>query len=95
MKAMSDSPTMAEGGVPGIDLTVWWATMVPAGTPPAIKAKLQAWFDQILAMPETEQFLANIGTDVFVSTPQGTTDYLTREIQNWGEYVRKAGIKPE
>jgi tripartite-type tricarboxylate transporter receptor subunit TctC len=95
MKAMSDIPTMAEGGVPGIDLTVWWATMVPAGTPPAIKAKLQAWFDQILAMPETEQFLANIGTDVFVSTPQGTTDYLTKEIQNWGEYVRKAGIKPE
>ena len=95
MKAMSDIPTMAEGGVPGIDLMVWWATMVPAGTPPAIKAKLQGWFDQILAMPETEQFLANIGTEVFISTPEATTAFLTKEIKTWGEYVEKAGIKPE
>lgn len=93
--SMSDIPTMAEGGVPGVDVRVWWATMVPAGTPPAIKAKLRGWFDQIVAMPETKEFLANLGTDVFINTPEQTSDFLAKEIGNWGEYVRKANIQPQ
>jgi tripartite-type tricarboxylate transporter receptor subunit TctC len=94
-KALPDVPTMAEGGVPGIDLTVWWATMVPAGTPQPVKDKLRDWFDQILRMPETEKLLAKQGADVFISTPEETTAYLRREIASWGEYVRKAKIEPQ
>jgi tripartite-type tricarboxylate transporter receptor subunit TctC len=94
-KALPDVPTMAEGGVPGIDLTVWWATMVPACTPQPVKDKLRAWFEQILRMPETEKLLATQGADVFISTPEETTAYLRREIASWGEYVRKAKIEPQ
>ena len=94
-KAMAEVPTMAEAGVPGIDLTVWWTTMVPVGTPQPIKDKLRAWFDRILRMPETETFLAGQGADVFISTPEETTAYLRQEIKNWGEYVRKAKIEPQ
>ena len=42
VKAMGDVPTMAESGVPGIDVTVWWAIQLPAGTPKPIADKLQA-----------------------------------------------------
>jgi tripartite-type tricarboxylate transporter receptor subunit TctC len=94
-KAMPSVPTMAEGGVPGIDLTVWWGIMVPAHTPQPVKEKLQTWFDQILRMPETGKFFAGQGADVFISTPEETTAYLRQEIKNWGEYVRRANIEPQ
>lgn len=94
VKAMGDVPTMAESGVPGIDVTVWWAVQLPAGTPKPIADKLQAWFTEILNMPETEQFLTNIGTDVFKTTPAETRALLEDEIKKWGEYVKLAKIEP-
>ncbi len=94
VKAMGDVPTMAESGVPGIDVTVWWAVQLPAGTPKPIADKLQAWFTEILNMPETEQFLTNIGTDVFKTTPAETRALLEEEIKKWGEYVKLAKIEP-
>ena len=94
MKSVPDIPTMAEGGVPGIDLMVWWTIAVPAGTPQPVKDKLTVWFNQMLRMKETEDFLANIGTDVFISTPEETNSYLRQEIKNWGEHIKRAGIEP-
>jgi tripartite-type tricarboxylate transporter receptor subunit TctC len=95
MNAMPDIPTMAEGGVPGMDLVVWWAVMVPAGTPQPIKDRLRGWFDQILRTEETEKFLRSIGTDVYISTPEETSAFLAKEIKTWGDYIRLAGIQPE
>jgi len=94
-RAMSDVPTMTEGGVPGMDIVVWWATMVPAGTPPAIKEKLRAWFDEILRMEDTEKFLRQIGTDPFISTPEETSAFLAKDIKKWGEAIKIAKIQPE
>ena len=94
MKSMADIPTMIEGGVPGIDVTVWWAVQLPAGTPQPIADKINAWFAEILKMPETEKFLANIGTDVFMTTPAQTRALLEQEIKNWGDYARLAKIDP-
>jgi tripartite-type tricarboxylate transporter receptor subunit TctC len=95
MTAMGDIPTMAEGGVPGIDLVVWWATMVPAGTPQPIKDKLRGWFDQILRMEDTDKFFRSIGTDVYISSPEQTTALLKEQIKVWGDYIHTAGIQPE
>jgi tripartite-type tricarboxylate transporter receptor subunit TctC len=94
MKSMADIPTMIEGGVPGIDVTVWWAVELPAGTPKPIADKLNGWFTEILQMPETEKFLTNIGTDVFMTTPAQTRALIEQEIRKWGEYVRVAKIDP-
>jgi len=95
MPALADIPTMTEGGVPGIDVRVWWAVMVPAGTPQPIKDQLRGWFDQILRMPETDQFFKSIGTDIFISTPEETTAFLKEDIKTWGDEVRLAKIEPQ
>ncbi|HWL03483.1 MAG TPA: tripartite tricarboxylate transporter substrate binding protein [Xanthobacteraceae bacterium] len=92
MKAMADLPTMAEGGVQGVDLMTWWITVVPAGTPQGPKDQLKKWFDQVLKMPETVEFLSNIGTDVFMSEPKEAHDFLVSEIKGWGENIRLAKI---
>ena len=43
LNAIPDVPTMAESGVPGMDLTSWWALHVPAGTPAEVKAACWRW----------------------------------------------------
>jgi tripartite-type tricarboxylate transporter receptor subunit TctC len=92
MKSMTDIPTMEEGGVPGLDLVVWWAVQLPAGVPKPIAEKLNGWFHEILKMDETEKFLANIGTDVFSTRPEETRALLEQDIKKWGDYVRLAKI---
>jgi tripartite-type tricarboxylate transporter receptor subunit TctC len=95
MKSMPDIPTVTEGGLPPMDIVVWWAVMVPAGTPQPIKDKLRGWFDHILRTEDTEKFLRSIGTDVFISTPEETSAFLAKEIKSWGDAIHLAGIQPE
>ena len=95
MTSVPNVPTFAEGGVKGISLTVWWLTELPAGTPKPIADKLGAWMNQILRMDETRKFLADIGTDVFISTPDQAKAFLAQEIKTWGDYVRLAKIEPQ
>ncbi len=95
MRSMPDIPTMTEAGVPGIDIVVWWVNMVPAGTPQPIKAKLRGWFEEIQRMPETEKFLASIGTDPFFGGPDEATAFLKDQIKVWGDMIRLAKIEPQ
>lgn len=90
--ATPDIPTMEEAGVPGIDLTVWWSLHVAAGTPRPIRDQLAKWFNEVLKTEETRLFLAKIGSDVFLSTPEETRAYLIKDIENWREYVRIAKL---
>ncbi len=52
--ALPDVPTIAESGLPGFEASSWFGILAPAGTPPAIIAKLNAEVDKWLASPEGE-----------------------------------------
>src|SRR5262249_50518212 len=93
--AIPDIPTMAESGVPGMDLTSWWAVMLPSATPRPAIDRINAWFNQILAMDDTREFLNKFGGDPFVSTPDAAQALLIKEEAVWGEYVRIAKIDPQ
>ena len=94
IQSLPGIPTMTEGGVPGIDVSVWWSVLVPAGTPTAASDKLGSWFDEIAKMPETTKFLATNGTDVLIATPAQTKARQEQDVKNWAEYVRLANIQP-
>jgi tripartite-type tricarboxylate transporter receptor subunit TctC len=84
-------PTMAESGVP-MDLTGWWAVMLPTGTPQPVIDQLHKWFVQIVGSPATKAFLNKFGGDPLIETPaQGQARFL-KDIKEWGEYVRLAKI---
>ena len=95
LAANPDLPTMAESGVPGIDLMGWFAAMVPAGTPRPIVDQLNAWFSQVVAADETTRFLNSFGGDPWIATPEEGQARLRRDIEAWAEYVRVAKIEPE
>jgi tripartite-type tricarboxylate transporter receptor subunit TctC len=95
LAAIPDIPTMAESGVPGMDLTSWWAVHVPSATPRPVIDQINTWFNKILAMDDTREFLNKFGGDPFISTPDAAQALFVKEEQAWGEYVRIAKIEPQ
>jgi tripartite-type tricarboxylate transporter receptor subunit TctC len=93
LEASPELPTMTEAGVP-MDLTGWWAAMVPAGTPkPAVDA-IHKWFVDIVSTSETKAFLNKFGGDPYINTPEKAQEMFETAIKEWGEYVRIAKIEP-
>jgi tripartite-type tricarboxylate transporter receptor subunit TctC len=92
---LPDVPTLAEAGVPGIDIAPWWGVVVPAGTPRPIIDKLAGWFNQITHSEETKQFLARSALDPFPGSPEQMAALLKTEVGRWGEFVKLAKIEPQ
>jgi tripartite-type tricarboxylate transporter receptor subunit TctC len=92
---MPEIPTLAEAGVPGVDVAPWWGVVVPAGTPRPIIDRLAGWFNQITASDETKQFLARAALDPFPGSPEQMTALLNTEVERWGGFVRLAKIQPQ
>jgi tripartite-type tricarboxylate transporter receptor subunit TctC len=86
--------TMAEQGVP-MDLTGWWAGMVPAGTPKHVKDTLNQWFTKAMQDPETKKFLNSFGGDPLIEAPEVAQQRLLKDIAAWKEYVKIAKIEPQ
>jgi tripartite-type tricarboxylate transporter receptor subunit TctC len=87
MAVLPDWPTMAESGVPGIDLVDWWSVHVPAGTPKPIIDKLETWFNQIVAMDDTKRFLNNLGSDPYPGNQKMLKELLAHDMKAWERYA--------
>ena len=93
LAASADLPTMTEIGI-AMDLTGWWAAMVPTGTPKPVIDKINQWFVQMVSSAETKAFLNKFGGDPFINTPEKAQELFERAIKDWGDYVRLAKIEP-
>ncbi len=94
LAANPDMKTMKEQGV-DMDLTGWWAAMVPIGTDKAAKAKITEWFQKAVAMPETKEFLNKFGGDQLQESPEEADKRLLKDIDLWIEYAKIAKIVPQ
>ncbi len=94
LKAAPAIPTLKEQGY-AMDLVGWFSAMVPAATPRPIVDQINRWFNQILAMEETQKFLTNFGGDPWSSTPDEGQARLLKDIKDWEDYVRIAKLKPQ
>ena len=90
-----DLPTVAEAGVPGYEVTVWFGLVAPAGTPREVVDKLNAEVLKILALPDVrERFLA-LGVEPLGSTPEEFGTHIRAQMDKWAKVVRDAGVKAE
>jgi len=92
---LPDVPTVSEAGVPGFDVSAWYALFVPARTPPAVIQKLNADTVLALADPATRTRLEQLGVGVIGSSPEELRAYLKAEMDKWGVIIKEAGIKVE
>ena len=90
-----DTPTIAESGVPGYEITAWNALFAPAGTPAAIVARLNQLVKQGLANPDTKAVMEAQGLDATPGTPQELGELVRAELPKWAKVIKSAGIKPE
>ena len=85
-------PTVAESGLPGFDVTSWYAFFVPVKTPAAIVKKIHADTVAILAEPAMRARLEKVGVEIVASTPEALGARLKAETEQWGPIIRAAGI---
>jgi tripartite-type tricarboxylate transporter receptor subunit TctC len=88
-------PTMVEEGVPGYELTAWFAAFVPAKTDKAIVSKLNAAMNTALADKVVQDALLGAGIEPLTSTPEELGAFVVSETKKWAEIVKAAGIQPE
>ncbi len=93
--SLPDVPTVAEGGVPGFDVTSWNAIFAPAGTPQPIIDTLNKGILEVLAMPETKKLLLDLGIEAKGSTPAELGDKLKADIVKWSAIIDKSGIEKQ
>jgi tripartite-type tricarboxylate transporter receptor subunit TctC len=93
--AAPDLPTIAESGLPGVDVSSWYAIMAPAKTPPDIVSAVADEVRRILALPEVRQTLDAQGLAPVGMRPAEFAAHIRRETAAWARVIREANIKPE
>ena len=86
-------PTMAESGLPGFELSTWFAFYAPAGTPRAVVDQIAGDMRRVLAQPDMQQRLAAIGVDIKASTPDELATFQRAELAKWGKIIKDSGAK--
>lgn len=92
---LPDVPTLIESGLPGFDMTTWYAVYVTAGTPPDIVARLQAELAKAVALPDVQAKLRGLGGEPGGMTVAEFARFNAQEYERFGKLIRDAGIKPE
>jgi len=93
-ETLSEVPTMAEAGYP-LEAAYWFGLAAPAGTPPAVLAKLEAALSEVLAMPDLRKRMTEMGA---VVTPLGSRqfgDYIRAEMAKWADVIAQNNIRFE
>jgi len=86
-------PTIAESGLPGFEASAWDGIFVPAGTPTAIVARLNAAIRQALEDPEIVAALRARGAQPVPGTPESFAQFIAASAEKWALAVRASGAK--
>jgi tripartite-type tricarboxylate transporter receptor subunit TctC len=92
---LPEVPTLAELGYAGIGTNAWQGMFAPAATPKPVLDKLYGSIAAILSRPEMKENLARQMLTVTLAPPQEFTEFVRKETQGWGEFLREAKIKIE
>jgi tripartite-type tricarboxylate transporter receptor subunit TctC len=92
---LPDLPTLAESGVPGFEVGLRYGLVAPAGTPPAVVARLNKELNAALAMEDVKNRLATEGAESLPGTPEAYAADIEKEEKKWGGLVKKLGLKVE
>ena len=86
-------PTLAEAGLPGYEVSPWFAVFMPAGTPAPIVNKLNAALRDAMKQPDVVARFETIGAEPVGSTPAELARHLTRESERWAKLITERNIK--
>ena len=88
-----NTPTMAEAGIKGFDISTWWGVLAPAKTPQTIIDKLNLAINEAAARDPLRSRFSNEGADAVSGTPADFRKALLAETVLWREVAKTAGLK--
>ena len=89
------TPTLDEAGIKGVDTGIWLGLFAPAGTPPAIVARLNEEVNKVLQMPDVREKIANGGATPVGGSSVEFAAFLSTDYAKWGRIVKDSGVKLE
>ena len=92
---LPDVPTMAEAGVPGVEMSAWYGIYMPAATPRAVQARVHDAVNAVLAMPETKTRLDAVGAEITPMSQAQFADFHAAEFKRFGDLIKKNNIRLE
>src|SRR3954453_14611822 len=92
---LPDIPTIAEAGVPTYESVNWWGLVAPAGTPPAIVARLHKAITEVQDSAEVQKQFASEGAEVVKKSTADFGQFMISEMNKWERVVKEGGIKAE
>ncbi len=91
--AWPDLPTMAEAGVPDMEVPVWTAFFAPAKTPPAIVARLQKEVARVVQTPEVRARFGEMALQPVGGSSEDLGRRVAADIEKWTAVAKAANIK--
>jgi len=88
-----DLPTMAEAGVPDMEVPVWTAFFAPAQTPAAIVARLQKEVARTVQTPKVKEAFAGMGLRPIGGSSEDLAKRVAADIEKWTAVAKAANIK--
>ena len=92
---LPDVPTMAEAGVPGVEMTTWYGLFVTAGTPKAVVDKLYAETMKAIAQPDVQKRLIGLGGEPGNATQAEFASLVKTDFDRFGKLIKDANVKLE
>ncbi|WP_454736170.1 Bug family tripartite tricarboxylate transporter substrate binding protein [Cupriavidus necator] len=90
-EALPRVPTIAESGLPGFDVTIWFGLASPRGTAPEVIGRLNAELQTVLAQPEVRAQLAVLGANPLPGSPGDFARLIQRDASKWSPVVKASG----
>jgi tripartite-type tricarboxylate transporter receptor subunit TctC len=90
-----DVPTAAEAGLPGFEVSTWYAMWAPKGTPEPIVARMAEELKTALETPYIKETWVRNGSDVKIMLRAEFGAYVKAETERWAKVVKEAGVKLE
>jgi tripartite-type tricarboxylate transporter receptor subunit TctC len=94
-RLMPELPTIGESGLPGYDASGWYGLFVPASTPRAIVARLNAEAVKALRLPDVVRTLSSQGAEPIANSPEEFGAFVRAEIEKWANLVKLAKMKAD
>ena len=80
---LPEIPTVAESGVAGYDVTIWYGVVAPAHLPKPILAKLHGGVVQTLQAPDVRQTLTDLSLEIIGNTPEQFAATIRADLDKW------------
>lgn len=87
-----EMPTLNESGVPGYESSVWYGLSAPGKTPAAVVNDLSKNIQEVVAMPDTQQWLMSIGLEPVGNNPAAFRKQIDREVEIWRKLIKDANL---